>query len=1112
MCFIVGRAGSGKTHHCLERIAEDNRAGARILLVPEQATFQMEKALFCPGRSTAAGAQVLSFRRLAWRTFAETGAPPGLPLDEVGRRMVLRSIIERSRPELRLFSRVASRPGFLESLSGTVREMAMYNIEPVRLQELAGAPGTRTLLARKLSDLSLVFQQYEDFLEDAFTDPDRLLSLAASRIQDCPLWRGARIWVDGFVGFTPQEIEVLLALCRTAAQVTVTLTMEPLCLRSLDGEGLFAPSERTYRLLHEAAERCGIESGDTLILPRGRRMPRFDSPELAHLEREAGTGIPHAYEGAVKDIRYLACGNRLQEVEQLAMEITTLARDSGYRWNDIAVLVHDLESYRDLVEHCFVEQGIPVFIDARRQVTFHPLIELVRALCEIVTANWPGDAVIRLLKTDLLPCSRDEADRLENFALARGIHGRMWEEPEHWGDAAMARLGRKALGPVCRELGRGPRTVLADVVAPVQRVINALDAGGTLEQWARESAERGETEEASIHSQVFQGVMAVLAQAEQYLGDQHVPAAEARQIIEVGLGTLTLGLVPPSLDQVIVGSMDRSRHPRVRAAFILGLHDGGFPAPIREDVVFADREREEMSRYGIEIGPKGLDQVIEQDFLGYLALSRASERLYLLRPLLDDSGKSLAESPLITAIKAIFPGLCEERPGTSGVEQEGVLRRAYSIPAALRELAALSASPEPGAAPLATALQRSLERAGVETGARFLDRARRPNSEANLGQAMVRALTTGRIDLSTSRLECILACPFQHFAQYMLRLEERKTAGLDAPRGGLFMHYALTRFVRDVWLSSKDVTTITDDEVISAMRAACEKALADLAEDSIAEDPVARRELDSVKSALEDVALALVEHSRRGAYRPVAAEMPFGPGSALAMEEIAADSGLVASLTGRIDLVDVAQRGGDSFFRVIDFKSRSQRLAAHDILDGIDLQLAGYAATVLRNPSVLPAGRPRLTAMLYMGLRGTFTRVDSAPSAEDARKQKLSQRRMSGLVSSSPEPVMMMDSFEDRQSLLVPVTLDKDGRPKGSLSVIPEEDLRKLADVFLEHARAGAAMVASGDVRIHPYRRGFGTPCGYCRFDAVCQFDPSRPENRYRYLRAAGQGKRGGGR
>jgi len=404
--------------------------------------------------------------------------------------------------------------------------------------------------------------------------------------------------------------------------------------------------------------------------------------------------------------------------------------------------------------------------------------------------------------------------------------------------------------------------------------------------------------------------------------------------------------------------------------------------------------------------------------------------------------------------------------------------------------------------------------AGRTSPVRFLDLASRLNSEAPLDSVIVRRLVGGRVELSISRLESLLACPFQHFAQYMLKLEERRTAGLDAPRGGLFMHYALTRFVKDVWLGERDVDAITDDEVRSAMKTACDSALVDLAEGSIAEDPVALREIGSMRDALEDAALTLVEHSRRGRYRPVAAEVPFGPGGALAMQDITTESGLVASITGRIDLVDAAAHGETGFFRVIDFKSRHQRLTVAEILDGIDLQLAGYAAAVLRNPHILPAGDAKLAAMLYMGLRGSFTRVESALPPDEARKQRLSQRRMSGLVTSDPAPVRMMDSFDQNKSTLVPVTLDSSGKPKGSSSVIPAEEMCGLAEVFLAHARRGAEMVASGDVRISPFRRGFDTPCGYCRFDALCQFDSSRPENHYRYMRVAGRafGKRGGRR
>ncbi len=47
--FVIGRAGAGKTHLCLEAVAaalsEPDAGGRLIVLVPEQASSQMERAL-----------------------------------------------------------------------------------------------------------------------------------------------------------------------------------------------------------------------------------------------------------------------------------------------------------------------------------------------------------------------------------------------------------------------------------------------------------------------------------------------------------------------------------------------------------------------------------------------------------------------------------------------------------------------------------------------------------------------------------------------------------------------------------------------------------------------------------------------------------------------------------------------------------------------------------------------------------------------------------------------------------------------------------------------------------------------------------------------------------
>src|SRR5690606_28135781 len=91
----------------------------------------------------------------------------------------------------------------------------------------------------------------------------------------------------------------------------------------------------------------------------------------------------------------------------------------------MAVIVRHLEPYKDLIEAVFSHYGIPYFIDSRRSLSHHPLIELVRSALE-AAAGQRTEAVIRCLKTDFFPVTRDEVDRLENDALEHGLDGRGW--------------------------------------------------------------------------------------------------------------------------------------------------------------------------------------------------------------------------------------------------------------------------------------------------------------------------------------------------------------------------------------------------------------------------------------------------------------------------------------------------------------------------------------------------------------------------------------------------------------------------------------------------------------------------------------------------------------
>ena len=94
--FIIGRAGTGKTHLCIEEIIHQSNTGAKrqILIVPEQFTSQAERDLIAAtGQNAILTAEVLSFGRLAHRVFSKKGIGNRLPLGDIGKAMALRKIL-----------------------------------------------------------------------------------------------------------------------------------------------------------------------------------------------------------------------------------------------------------------------------------------------------------------------------------------------------------------------------------------------------------------------------------------------------------------------------------------------------------------------------------------------------------------------------------------------------------------------------------------------------------------------------------------------------------------------------------------------------------------------------------------------------------------------------------------------------------------------------------------------------------------------------------------------------------------------------------------------------------------------------------------------------------
>lgn len=109
---------------------------------------------------------------------------------------------------------------------------------------------------------------------------------------------------------------------------------------------------------------------------------------------------------------------------------------------------------------------------------------------------------------------------------------------------------------------------------------------------------------------------------------------------------------------------------------------------------------------------------------------------------------------------------------------------------------------------------------------------------------------------------------------------------------------------------------------------------------------------------------------------------------------------------------------------------------------------------------------------------------------------------MKGLVLADVKVVKMMDkSFETGYSNLLPVYVGKDEKVSQKLSsVASKEQFEVLQKYIIKKIKDISKEILSGKIDIKPYYKNKKTPCEYCVYKSICQFDKSKFCNEYNYV------------
>ena len=1107
--LILGGSGSGKTTLLYDRVIQASLAQPErqyFVIVPEQFTMQAQKDIVVrhPDHGTM-NIDILSFQRLAYRIFEELAVENLQVLDDIGKSMVLRKVAASKSRQLVLFRGHLNQTGFVNQLKSMLSEFYQYGVRPEQLREMAPLAKT-PLLRQKLEDFALVFEAFQEYIAGHYITTEEVLDVLCRVLPRSSLVEDSVIALDGFVGFTPVQYRLIELFLVRAKQVAVAVTAEGdgSIYRPMGIQNLFYTSRQMVVRLSQLAEKNGVAKREDIVLA-GEPQRRFsDSPELGFLEKHLFRFRGASYEGEMTgSLELVQADSPSQEIAQVIHRIWQMMRQEGLRYRDAAVITGDLPGYSGEIARQFEESGIPYFMDDKKNILDNPMAELIRSALDAVRRDLDYESAFRFLRSGLVSQDPAMTDRLENYVLALGIRGgkrwrQTWERTYRGaGNLNLVRLNaykEQVMGPLfaMQEQFRQEGITVAGMVQAVRELIAAYGAEEQLLSWQDQFLEQKEYRLAKEYGQIFGLVSQLLDRLEALLGEETVSRKEFMEILDAGFGEISVGVIPATVDRVVVGDITRTRLDHIKVLFFVGVNDGIVPAKKEGGSLLSDREREFFADHDLELAPTAREDSFQQRFYLYRMMTKPSRRLVVSFPAVGGDGKSRRPSFLIGELKKLFPKLpCRDASGGEDREIYSMEEARGQLIQGLKQFRDDTFLKEQERAAFLELFRFFAQSEDYGQEARQLaEAAFHTYEKKGIGHAVAQALYGKILSGSVTRLEQYAACAYGHFLKYGLELLERQRYQLAAADIVNLFHDSIDLCFQKVKEQGLDWRTISEEQRTGLVKQCVAQVTEEYGNTILGSSSrnayLARR----VENITQRTVWALQQQILKGDFVPAGFEVSFSAADHLDAMRISLSKEEALHLRGRIDRLDLCEDGQQVYVKIIDYKSGSTSFDLLALYYGLQLQLVVYMDAVLEmtgrqypDKDVVPAG------ILYYNIADPLVQKSGQQDPEEIDGEILRKLRMNGLINSELTAIRHLDHTIEKESDIIPVVLKDGAVQEGKSSVANRERFQALRTFVHEKLKESGREILDGEIGVEPYKNGTRTACDYCPYHAVCGFD-----------------------
>ncbi|MFQ8663066.1 MAG: helicase-exonuclease AddAB subunit AddB [Lachnospiraceae bacterium] len=1091
--FVFGPSGSGKSYYLYQHVIQESMKYPErnyIVLVPEQFTMQTQKDLvMMHERKGIMNIDVLSFARLAYRVFEETGGG-GLPvLDDEGKNLILRKIAGDYESELKMLGGHMKKQGYISEVKSVISEFTQYDIGEDEIERVMESAGESSRLYYKLADIRLLYRGFTDYLREKYITKEELLDVLSCEVEKSERLKNSTVVLDGFTGFTPVQDRLLGELMRHCREVIVTVTM--------DRRGnpyvyehpyqLFALSKQMVTSLLQIAKQNKIPVEEPVELYD--HVPwRFKEQEaLAFLEKHLFRYGAGAYEKEQEQVKLHLAKNPREEAYAVAEQVRRMMREDRYRLRDIGVIVSDMDVYADHLKQAFIKYDIPFFMDHKRSILLNSFVEYIRSVLHMAEQSFSYESVFRFLRTNLAGFTYEEIDELENYVIGLGIKGyKHWQEMWTRKLRGMAQEDLDKMNHYRRQLVekvdgliyvlRQRRKTVADITRAIYEFMVQENLQVRLAEQEELFKAKGELALAREYAQIYRIVIELFDKFVELLGDEQVSLSEYCKLLDAGLEEARVGVIPPEVDQVVIGDMQRTRLKDIKALLFAGANDVYLPGALLRTGLLSELDREKFAREKLTLSAGGKEKAYVQKFYLYLNLTKPSEKLDIYYSKVSADGKSVRPSYLIQELQKLFPKLKVRDEERYLKEQE--LTENIGFDRMIREFVQKRHETDGAWCELYNWYKKNPK--WQEKVERFLEAGYYRKPLDALTEEAAKRLYGEEFETSITRMERFAVCAFSHFLTYGLGLREREEYDFQAADLGNVCHRALERFSYKVEREAGDWLKLTEEKRKQYVEECVEEAIADYGNSILYSSSRNAYLIVRMKRMLEKTVWALTKQLAAGDFKPAAYELRFA--------------------NGKIDRVDTCEDGDCVYVKVIDYKTGSKSFDVTALYHGLQLQLMVYMDAALQleqkkhpEKEILPAG------VFYYRIQDPL--IDRPKEGEE-QESILKELKPDGMISLEKEVLEHLDHCMVGESSVIPVKYNKNGSLSKSSKAASAQDFYLMMKYAVNKVEEIRQKILSGDVKVNPYRRGTETSCDYCSYRQICGFDTKMEGYRYREIEA----------